>query len=349
MRKRHSVASLVCALALTILVACGESPAAISTVNKQISPGAISAATATTAASAPASSATEARNTATAGTTGNDSTAAASATSTPVGVAHATEIMLNGNAITVEGKGVTVKDSTATITDAGTYSISGALADGQIIMNTKDKASVILILNGVTLSHSSSAPIYIMEAQEAVILLAEGSKNSVSDGESYVFADPAEDEPNAAIFSKADLIIQGGGSLTVTGNYNDGIASKDGLTIASGTVAVISVDDGIRGKDYLIVNDGNITVNAGGDGLKSDNAEDATLGYISIENGVIQVTSGGDAITAETGVTVRAGQITLSSGGGYKASLDADTSAKGIKGVASVVIDGGYLHHRFRR
>ena len=127
----------------------------------------------------------------------------------------------------------------------------------------------------------------------------------------------------------------------MTGNYNDGIASKDGLTIASGTIAVASADDGIRGKDYLIVDDGDITVNAGGDGLKSDNADDAALGYVSIENGVIRVTSGGDAITAETGVSVKAGQITLSSGGGYQASLDADTSAKGIKGVASVEIDGG--------
>ena len=100
--------------------------------------------------------------------------------------AQATKIVLNGNAITVDGEGVTVEGSTATITDAGTYNIRGALADGQIIVNTKDKAPVILILNGVTLSHSSGAPIYIMNAQEAVILLAEGSENSVSDGESYV-------------------------------------------------------------------------------------------------------------------------------------------------------------------
>ena len=61
---------------------------------------------------------------------------------------------------------------------------------------------------------------------------------TVSDGKSYVFANPTEDEPNAAIFSKADLTIYGGGSLTVTGNFNDGIASKDGLIIASGTIAV---------------------------------------------------------------------------------------------------------------
>ena len=47
----------------------------------------------------------------------------------------------------------------------------------------------------------------------------------------YTFADPAEDEPNAAIFSKADLTVAGNGALVVNGNYNDGIASGDGLLL----------------------------------------------------------------------------------------------------------------------
>jgi hypothetical protein len=73
----------------------------------------------------------------------------------------------------------------------------------------------------------------------------------VADGASYVLEE-GTDEPNAAIFSKSDLTIFGAGSLNVDGNYNDGIASKDGLIIKSGTISVTSVDDGIRGKDYLI-------------------------------------------------------------------------------------------------
>ena len=39
------------------------------------------------------------------------------------------------------------------------------------------------------------------------------------------------------------------GGLTVSGNFNDGIASKDGLIIAGGVIQVTAVDDGIRGKD----------------------------------------------------------------------------------------------------
>ena len=216
----------------------------------------------------------------------------------------ATLITLNGDTIKADGKGVTVDGSKATITAAGTYSIRGTLADGQIIVNTKDKEPVKLILNGATLSSASSAPIYVMDAEETVIILADNTENRISDGKKYVFANPTDDEPNAAIFSKSDLTIYGGGSLTVTGNFNDGIASKDGLVIASGTIAITAADDGIRGKDYLVVRDGRITVNAKGDGLKSDDAEDATKGYIAIENGVLKITAGGDAIQAETDVAV---------------------------------------------
>ena len=104
------------------------------------------------------------------------------------------------------------------------------------------------------------------------------------------------------------------------------------------------MDDGIRGKDYLVVEDGVITVKAEGDGLKSDNAEDATKGFISIEAGVLNITAGGDAITAQTDVMVSGGEITVTSGGGSGAWADETVSAKGIKGVVSVNIDGGTLY-----
>ncbi len=251
-----------------------------------------------------------------------------------------TRIALNGNSITVNGTGATADGSKARITVPGTYDLSGTLTDGQIIVNTTGKGTVRLILNGVDIRNSTSAPIYVMSADKTVIVLADNTRNSVADGKSYVQA-ANEDEPNAAIFSKGDLTIYGNGSLTVNGNYNDGIASKDGLIITSGTITINSVDDGIRGKDYLVVQSGNITVTAKGDGLKSDNADDATKGYILVEDGMLAITSGGDAIEAETDVTIKKGKITISSGGGSKSRIGADQSAKGIKAGVSVVIDSG--------
>lgn len=87
--------------------------------------------------------------------------------------------------------------------------------------------------------------------------------------------------------------------------------------------------------------EGDVMVNAQGDGLKSDNEEDTTRGYILIEGGAVQVTSGGDAIQAQTDVLVMDGEIVLSSGGGAGGFVNQDTSAKGIKGVVNVNIDGG--------
>ena len=87
-------------------------------------------------------------------------------------------ITLNGDSsITVPGEGVTVDGSTATITAAGTYSLSGTLDDGQIIVNTEAEGVVRLILNGVDIHNSTSAPIYIQKSEEAVIVLAEDTEN----------------------------------------------------------------------------------------------------------------------------------------------------------------------------
>jgi len=247
-------------------------------------------------------------------------------------------IVLNGNSITVGGAGATVAGSRVTITSPGTYSLSGSLDDGQVIVDTP-KGVVGLVLNGVDINSSSGAAIHIVSAGEAVIVLANNSQNHLSDGGSR--AAVAADEPNAALFSMADLTISGNGSLTVDGNYKDGIASKDGLVIAGGTITVSAQDDGIRGKDYLIIHGGKITVTAKGDGLKSDNDQDATRGYISMDDGILDITSGGDAMQAQTSILIKDGEITLSAGGGSKSRIDANTSAKGVKAAVRVKIDGG--------
>ena len=255
--------------------------------------------------------------------------------------ATAIPITLNGNSITADSSKVKVNGSTATIIAGGTYSLSGTLTDGQILVETESEAPVQLVLNGVSLASSSSAPINIVKAKKVILILADGTQSTVTDASQYVFASTDVDEPNAAIFSKSDLSIAGNGSLTVNGNYNDGITSKDGLIIASGTISVTAVDDGVRGKDYLVVENGTLTINAGGDGLKSDNEEDAAKGYISIENGVFNVTSGGDAFSAQTDLLISTGEFNLTSGGGSTAKLDENTSAKGLKAVNNLNIDNG--------
>ena len=353
------IVSLICAMALSTLAACGGGSSAANGVlgSATTSTGAV-AATAVTAASTELATATAAENTvavtaATAASTSpgasptsvaealaDNSQAHATAAASKSGAAE-TRITLNGDSIDATGDGVMVTGSKATITAAGTYRISGKLADGQIVVDTEDEEEVRLILDGVDIRNSTGAAIDVASAEVAVIVLAGGTENFVTDGESYVFADAEEDEPNAAIFSKADLTIDGDGALAVAANFNDGIASKDGLVIAGGKITLTAADDGIRGKDYLVITDGTITITAQGDGLKSDNEEDATKGYISIEAGVLDVTAAGDAIQAQTDVTIGGGEFVLTAGGGSGGRIDEATSAKGIKAGVNVVIDGG--------
>jgi hypothetical protein len=167
----------------------------------------------------------------------------------------------------------------------------------------------------VKLTCGSGSVINCEKAAKLVITAAENTENVLTDSESYTFED-GDDEPDAAVYSKCDTVINGYGSLTVNGLYKDGIRCKDGVKICGGNVTVSAAEDGIKGKDYLIVADGNITVTSGADGLKSTNSSDETLGYIHIKGGSIDITSGNDAVQAETELIVDGGSIKAVTGGG---------------------------------
>lgn len=265
--------------------------------------------------------------------------------------------------ISVSGPGVKVDGNKIAITAAGTYSISGTLDDGQIVVKAEDTEEVNIILNGVNITYSKGAPLYVYNAGNTVIILAEGTENYITDGDSYIFADSTSDEPNAAIFSKDDLTIGGSGSLTANANYYNGIQSKDNLMITGGTITVNAINDGIKGRDSITVRNANLTVNAGADGMQSNNVEEPGKGYISIESGGIDITSGEDGIQAATNLTIGGGDITIFSGGGSENnskpvrtdwwnwgkkddtnSIAANTSAKALKAAIGISIEGGNIN-----
>ncbi|UPK43815.1 carbohydrate-binding domain-containing protein [Paenibacillus pabuli] len=230
--------------------------------------------------------------------------------------ADSTTIKLNGTTAAITGSGAKAANGSVTISAAGTYVLSGKLTDGQIVVNVADKGTVHLVLNGATINDNDSAAIYIQKAGKAIITLEEGTENAVSDGKTYVYADDTTDEPDAAIFSKADLTFNGTGKLTVTGNYNEGITSKDELKIVSGTINVKSADDGIKGKDMVAIQAGTITIDSEGDGIKSTNDTDTTKGFVAIAGGTFNIQSGSDGIQAETALVTDGGTFNIVTGGG---------------------------------
>lgn len=246
------------------------------------------------------------------------------------------EITLDGATASADSGDVAIEGSTITISAAGTYRLSGALTDGEVIVDVADSEDVIVILDGVDITNSDGAAIAVMEADSAVIMLADGSSNHLTDGADYAFPDAETDEPNAALYSAADLTIAGTGALVVEANYNDGIASKDGLAIESGTISVTAVDDAIRGKDYTVIDGGTITVDAGGDGIKADNEDEAERGYVLITAGTVDITAGDDGIQAATDVEVTGGELSIDAG-------SASDSGRAIVGDVMVAISGGAI------
>jgi len=236
-------------------------------------------------------------------------------TPTDYGTSTGNRILLKGTSIEVLGTGATVVGTKVTITRAATWEIVGALADGQVRVDSADSGDMILLLNGVDIACSTSAPLYIANSPDVAIVLVQGTQNFLTDGASYVFEVAGEDEPNAALFSKADLTLSGLGSLTVTGNYNDGIASKDSLLIESGTYVITARDDGIRGKDDLIVAGGSLTITAAGDGLSSDNDDVKTYQSVlfsspDLAKGTYKVFTGGTTTGTNTDGLVKDGTYT---------------------------------------
>lgn len=232
-----------------------------------------------------------------------------------------TNINLSDDNTTITGSGATVDNNILTITSAGTYNITGNLTDGQILVNTEDTEQVRILLNGVNISSSTSSAIYIQKG-DTVLTLANKTENIISDATNYVYEDETSDEPDAAIFSKGDVVINGTGSLIVKGNYNTGIRTKDNLTIESGNITITSEDDGIKGKDSVTILGGNINITSGADGIKSTNDTDETKGYIYIEGGTFNINSQNDAIEAESTLTINDGNFTIISGNGSKNGRD---------------------------
>lgn len=264
-------------------------------------------------------------------------------TVTPM-TASCVTITLSGIGAKTTGSGVDIDGSIVTITKGGTYTLSGTLSDGQVIVNAKGE-DVTLILNGVDITCSYGSPLYIYKSESSKLLLAASTDNTLTDGSEYTFADSlssaTDEEPNACLYSKSDLVISGGGTLTVNANYQNGVTGKDTLTIENTKIAVNAVNHGINGKDSLTITNATINVVSGGDALRSTNDSNATLGYVTVTDSTLTLNAGEDGIQAETNLTLSGSTLNVTTGGGSSASLSDDTSAKGLKAGTALTIESG--------
>lgn len=250
------------------------------------------------------------------------------------------------------------------ITSAGEYLIQGKL-EGSIIVDVEKDEMVHLFLDGVDINSNDFASLYVKEADTVVITLLENSINNLCDESEYKQID--ENDVDGLIFSKADLIINGSGTLNVNANYKHGVVSKDDLVINGGTINVSSNNQGIAGKDCIKIYDGNICIDCGKDAIKSDNDEDENKGYVYIAGGNIVIENADDGIqgyrlieiidgnidikNSEEGleaqyININGGIINInSSDDGMNASDKSNShSSFGVGEDASIQINGGTIY-----
>ena len=221
--------------------------------------------------------------------------------------------------------GVSVENGTITITSGGTYRLTGEYS-GQVKIDAAKTDTVRLVLDNAKITNSTGAAINVVSAAEAIIYTAAGTTNTVADEANYTAT--GDDDPDAAIYSTANLTLTGEGSLSVEGAYEEGIHTTGGLVIASGTLEVNAANTGIKGKDYVDITGGIVNVTAAQDGIKSTNTDDESLGFTRLSAGSVTVSAGDDGLKAPH---------TLEISGG---TLNIEKSNEGIEAQYINILDG---------
>ena len=221
--------------------------------------------------------------------------------------------------------GVSVENGTITITSGGTYRLSGEYS-GQVKIEAAKTDTVRLVLDNAKITNSTGAAINVVSAAEAIIYTAAGTTNTVADEANYTAT--SDDDPDAAIYSTANLTLTGEGSLSVEGAYEEGIHTTGGLVIASGTLEVNAANTGIKGKDYVDITGGIVNVTAAQDGIKSTNTDDESMGFTRLSAGSVTVSAGDDGLKAPH---------TLEISGG---TLNIEKSNEGIEAQYINILDG---------
>ena len=245
---------------------------------------------------------------------------------------EASTIYLEDGASTSDSGNVTISGDVITIMGKGVYVLSGTLSNGQIIVDA-DKEKVQLVLDNANITNTSSAAIYVKQADKVFITLPDGSSNSVATTDEFIAID--DNNIDATIFSKDDLTLNGSGSLNVECEAGHGVVSKDDLVITAGAYTITSASHALSGKDSVRIADGTFTLISGKDGIHSENSDETETsdtsekGFIYIEEGTFNITSTSDGMDASSTLQI--------DGGTYAIATDDD----GIHSDSDLIINGG--------
>ena len=224
---------------------------------------------------------------------------------------------------TTDSSAIKVDGSALTIIKPGTYDLSGTLDNGQIIVEVTKADRVTLILNNFTGHNESSAVIWVKSADKVYLEVKTGTTNTLTDGSTYVFANPADTKPNACIYASDDLSIKGHGTLIVTGNYNNAIGCKNDLSINNCKLTVSAVNNAIKGNGSVTIKgEAEVLVEGAEDAIKSDSLNEGK-GFVTVtETAKVTVYCTDDALQATQNITITTGATVTTYASGDSVNCD---------------------------
>ncbi len=219
---------------------------------------------------------------------------------------------------------------TLSITEEGTYILQGTASDCTVLVNAPE-AKVQLILDNVTVTNTSSPVIYVLDADKCFVTTAEGSENALTVSGTFTEDTENDVKTDAVIFAKSDLTLNGTGTLTISSTDN-GITSKDELTVTGSTYNITASGKGLESNDSTAICDGTFTIDAK-EGMEST--------YVRIDGGTFEISASDDGINAAANsdknnvqVEINGGTLSIKMGAG-------DTD--GIDSNGDLTINGGNI------
>ena len=246
----------------------------------------------------------------------------------------------NGVEVTVNGGHITANHGS---TKKVCYVVSGTTTNGSLTVLGDKKYAVKL--NDVSITNPDSAALNLLSGKRAYILLPSGSINTLADG--------SGGSHKGALYCKGKLLFNGTGSLSVTGNTNNGIHSADYIVFRKGNKVYVksTANHGIKANDGVFVNGGILNVEVSAAAAKGINSESHVIvnggrtTVITSGNGVYDTddkeAKGAAGIKADSTLTVNGGELWLKSTGSGGKGINVDMEATFNGGSVYVVTTGG--------
>ncbi len=256
--------------------------------------------------------------------------------------------------------------------------IKGYCNDGRLVIDCDTTCTLILDNLNLTSRHSSA--ICVKQKQKVKLILPDNSESRLTDG--FIYQTDSTDTSNGCLYTKGSLTIEGGGTLSVVGNYRHGISSGKNVTMTDGHIIIheaqkdglhcdklqmrgglLSVylksdaSKGVKCKEDFIMKGGTIEGEAHGSVvIESGETSYCSLlkcgGNMTIEDGIVSLThygQGGRCISADGNLRILGGTFNLENhghGGSYlTAEQDIDYyTPKCITADGNMNIERGQFH-----